>query len=106
MILFLTFVFVLIGITTKIYKESRNVQLYSGGDDNTHLSHLSGVVAKKEVDFLLVELTDTDESEEVYLDCTRCKSDFEKVSEGDAIKFYYFKYNVSSESIKVENIVL
>ena len=41
----------------------------------------------------------------VSLDCTKCKGDLEQVSEGNVIKFYFFKYNIDGETVKIERIV-
>ena len=37
--------------------------------------------------------------------CTKCKGDLEQVSEGNVIKFYFFKYNIDGETVKIERIV-
>ena len=87
------------------------MNLHSGGDDNSHWSHLTGIVFDKTSDTLLIELNDTDESisffdtSKVSLDCTKCKKDLEQISEGDVIKFYFFKYNIDNGTVKAESIV-
>ena len=43
--------------------------------------------------------------QKVSLDCTKCKGDLEQVSEGNVIKFYFFKYNIDGETVKIERIV-
>ena len=59
----------------------------------------------------LIELNEKEESSlffdttKVSLDCTKCKGDLEQVSEGNVIKFYFFKYNVDGETVKIERIV-
>lgn len=105
-------VLILIGFKSYIFKENRqNMELYVGGDDYSHLFHLSGIVVEKDFNTLLVELNDTDESillfneKEISLDCTKCKMDLMEASEGDIIKFYFFKYNIEDGKVKVESIV-
>ena len=59
----------------------------------------------------LIELNEKEESSlffdttKVSLDCTKCKGDLEQVSEGNVIKFYFFKYNIDGETVKIERIV-
>ena len=83
----------------------------ASADDNTHWFHLSGGVVEKTFDTLLIELNEKEESSlffdttKVSLDCTKCKGDLEQVSEGNVIKFYFFKYNIDGETVKIERIV-
>lgn len=105
---------ILIGIKIKIDKENIKIMNFRevGGEDDI-MYHLSGVVIEKENDTLTVKLDDTDESDEFFgvkeirLNCTRCKSDLESVSEGSIInKFYFFKWNINGSDVLVEDIIL
>lgn len=108
----LILIFIMLGIKWSITEENSQVMnLHSGGDDNSHWFHLTGIVFDKTSDTLLIELNDTDESisffdtSKVSLDCTKCKKDLEQISEGDVIKFYFFKYNIDNGTVKAESIV-
>ena len=106
-ILLLAIVLIVLGVKGNVFKENRqNMELRSSGDDNSHWFHLSGVVVEKTFDTLLIELNEKEESSlffdttKVSLDCTKCKGDLEQVSEGNVIKFYFFKpFAISSISI-------
>lgn len=111
-ILLLVIVLIVLGVKGNVFKENRqNMELRSSGDDNSHWFHLSGVVVEKTFDTLLIELNEKEESSlffdttKVSLDCTKCKGDLEQVSEGNVIKFYFFKYNIDGETVKIERIV-
>lgn len=101
----------MLGVKGNIIEENRQNMKLRSGDDNSHWFHLSGIVVEKTFDTLLVELNDNGESNpffdmtEVSLDCTKCKADLEQVSEGDDIKFYFFKYNIDGGTVKIERIV-
>ena len=108
-ILLLAIVLIVLGVKGNVFKENRqNMELRSSGDDNSHWFHLSGVVVEKTFDTLLIELNEKEESSlffdttKVSLDCTKCKGDLEQVSEGNVIKFYFFKYNIDGETVKIE----
>ena len=106
-ILLLAIVLIVPGVKGNVF----NMELRSSGDDNSHWFHLSGVVVEKTFDTLLIELNEKEESSlffdttKVSLDCTKCKGDLEQVSEGNVIKFYFFKYNIDGETVKIERIV-
>ena len=100
-ILLLAIVLIVLGVKGNVFKENRqNMELRSSGDDNSHWFHT-----------LLIELNEKEESSlffdttKVSLDCTKCKGDLEQVSEGNVIKFYFFKYNIDGETVKIERIV-
>ena len=104
-ILLLAIVLIVLGVKGNVFKENRqNMELRSSGDDNSHWFHLSGVVVEKTFDTLLIELNEKEESSlffdttKVSLDCTKCKG-------GNVIKFYFFKYNIDGETVKIERIV-
>ena len=100
-ILLLAIVLIVLGVKGNVFKENRqNMELRSSGDD-----------VEKTFDTLLIELNEKEESSlffdttKVSLDCTKCKGDLEQVSEGNVIKFYFFKYNIDGETVKIERIV-
>ena len=82
----------------------------SSGDDNSHWFHLSGTLAEITSDTLLVELDDGEErasffdTTEIILDCSKCKAELEGLTEGEKIIFYFFRYNVDGDTVKVEEI--
>ena len=88
-ILLLAIVLIVLGVKGNVFKENR----------------------QKTFDTLLIELNEKEESSlffdttKVSLDCTKCKGDLEQVSEGNVIKFYFFKYNIDGETVKIERIV-
>ena len=101
-ILLLAIVLTVLGVKGNVFKENRqNMELRSSGDDNSHWFHLSGVVVEKTFDTLLIELNEKEESSLFF----KCKGDLEQVSEGNVIKFYFFKYNIDGETVKIERIV-
>lgn len=110
-ILLLAIVLIVLGVKGNTLKENRqNMELRFSGDDNSHWFHLSGIVVEKSFDTLLIKLDDKEESSrffnvtEIRLDCTKCKEDLEQVSKGDVIKFYFFKWNIDGETVKIERI--
>ena len=112
MVLLFVIVLIMLCVKGNVLKETgQKMELCSSGDDNSHWFHLSGSVVEKTSDTLLVELNDKKESilffdtTEVSLDCTKCKEDLGQVSEGDVIKFYFFKYNIDGKTVKIERIV-
>lgn len=103
---------IVLGIKEIIFKGNcQNMKLCSTGDDNSHWFHLTGIVVEKYSNILLVELNNSEESDlffattEVRLDCIKCKDDLEQVSEGNIIRFYFFKYNIDGETIKIEKLL-
>lgn len=111
-ILLFVFVSCVIGVIGNIFKENgQKMGARSSGDDYSHWFHLSGTVLEKTSDTLLVELNDQEDSilffdtTEVSLDCTNCKEDLKQVSEGDTIKYYFFKYNIDGGTVKIDKIV-
>ena len=40
----------------------------------------------------------------VYLDCTKCNEELDLISNGDFVRFYFFKYNIDEETVKIEKI--
>ena len=79
-ILLLAIVLIVLGVKGNVFKENRQNM-------------------EKEESSLFFDTT------KVSLDCTKCKGDLEQVSEGNVIKFYFFKYNIDGETVKIERIV-
>ena len=88
-------------------EDDQDMKYLSSGGEGAYWFHLSGTVEEKSLDTLLVKLDESDdffEDMEVSLDCSQCKTDFAKVSEGDSITFYFFKSNINGQTVKIEKI--
>lgn len=92
------------------YKNENSMDLVSG-DNGDHWFHLRGTILEKKDDTLLVELDKSTEntkffnSEQISLDCSKYSVSLDSFFVDDNIIFYFFKYNIDENNVKVEKII-